>query len=195
LARVRHELLEGTKIQLTEEELQHFRTYKRVPPSVENRLGADKTRNDAILDSILAKDRTWQMLVFATSVEHAQTLAGLLSLAGVPAMAIAGTTDPGVRRFAIEEFRKGKIKVLTNYAVLTQGFDAPAVRALYVTRPTFSPNLYQQMIGRGLRGPLNGGKEECLIVNIADNFLQFGEKLAFYEFEHLWDDTARLTTA
>jgi superfamily II DNA or RNA helicase len=195
LARVRHELLEGAQIQLTDEELQHFRIYKRIPPSVENRLGADRTRNDAILESILEKDRAWQMLVFATSVEHAQTLAGLLSLAGVPAMAIAGTTDAGVRRFAIEQFRAGKIKVLTNYGVLTQGFDAPAVRALYVTRPTFSPNLYQQMIGRGLRGPLNGGKEECLIVNIADNFLQFGEKLAFMQFEHLWDESARSTNS
>jgi superfamily II DNA or RNA helicase len=195
LARVRHELLEGAQIQLTDDELQHFRIYKRIPPSVENRLGADRTRNDAILESILEKDRTWQMLVFATSVEHAQTLAGLLSLAGVPAMAIAGTTDLGVRRFAIEQFRAGKIKILTNYGVLTQGFDAPAVRALYVTRPTFSPNLYQQMIGRGLRGPLNGGKEECLIVNIADNFLQFGEKLAFQQFEHLWDKSARSPTS
>jgi superfamily II DNA or RNA helicase len=110
-------------------------------------------------------------------------------------MAIAGTTDPGVRRFAIEQFKIGKIKVLTNYGVLTQGFDAPAIRALYVTRPTFSPNLYQQMIGRGLRGPLNGGKEECLIVNIADNFMQFGDKLAFLQFEHLWDERTRETTA
>jgi superfamily II DNA or RNA helicase len=193
LARVRHELLEGARIQLTDEELQHFRVYKRIPASVESRLGADKTRNDAILESILAKDHAWQMLVFATSVEHAQTLAGLLSLSGVPAMAIAGTTDPGVRRFAIEQFRAGRIKILTNYGVLTQGFDAPAVRALYVTRPTFSPNLYQQMIGRGLRGPLNGGKEECLIVNLADNFLQFGEKLAFLQFEYLWDESARAT--
>lgn len=195
LARVKHELLEGAQIQLTNEELEHFRTYKRIPPSVESRLGADKTRNDAILDSITKKDGSWQMLVFATSVEHAQTLAGLLSLSGIPAMAIAGTTDSGVRRFAVEQFRTRKIRVLTNYGVLTQGFDAPAVRALYVTRPTFSPNLYQQMIGRGLRGPRNGGKEECLIVNIADNFVQFGEKLAFREFDNLWDESAKATNA
>ena len=73
--------------------------------------------------------------------------------------------------------------------MLTQGFDAPAVRALFVARPTFSPNLYQQMIGRGLRGPLNGGKPECLIVNVADNFFQFGEELAFRKFEYLWDQS------
>ena len=55
-----------------------------------------------------------------------------------------------------------------------------------MARPTYSPNLYQQMIGRGLRGPVNGGTEECLIVNVEDNVVQYGEQLAFREFEHLW---------
>ena len=64
------------------------------------------------------------------------------------------------------------------------------VQAVYVTRPTFSPNVYQQMIGRGLRGPLNGGSEEVLIVNVEDNFQQFGGNLAFREFEHLWNPDA-----
>ena len=42
------------------------------------------------------------------------------------------------------------------------------------------------MIGRGLRGPLNGGEERCLIVNVRDNWLNYGDELAFYEFERLW---------
>ena len=125
-------------------------------------------------------------LLFATSVDHAQTMAALLTLNGVPAAAVSSNTDAGARRHYIEQFRAGSIRVLTNYAVLTQGFDAPAVRAIYVARPTFSPNLYQQMIGRGLRGPLNLGTDECLIVNVHDNVLQYGEELAFRQFEHLW---------
>ena len=44
------------------------------------------------------------------------------------------------------------------------------------------------MIGRGLRGPKNGGKETCLIINVEDNIVQFGEQLAFKHFEHLWGD-------
>ena len=126
------------------------------------------------------------MIVFAASVEHAQALAALLRMEGVAAFPISGTTDPGTRRLYIERFREGRIQVLANYQVLTQGFDAPAVRAIYVARPTFSPALYQQMIGRGLRGPRNGGKEECLIVNIADNFTRYGTQLAFRDFEYLW---------
>jgi superfamily II DNA or RNA helicase len=75
---------------------------------------------------------------------------------------------------------------LTNYNVFTEGFDVPKVDAVCITRPTFSPNVYQQMIGRGLRGPLNGGKDEVLIVNVADNLTNFGEEFAFRHFEHLW---------
>ena len=67
------------------------------------------------------------------------------------------------------------------------GFDAPKVQALYVARPTFSPNSYHQMFGRGLRGPKNGGKEICLIVKVADTFEEFGEELAFTEFNYLWE--------
>ena len=52
----------------------------------------------------------------------------------------------------MQQFRQGEIRVITNYNVLSQGFDAPKVGAVYVARPTFSLNRYQQMIGRGLRG-------------------------------------------
>jgi superfamily II DNA or RNA helicase len=114
-------------------------------------------------------------------------MAALLELRGISAKAVSGGTERGARRRYIESFRNGELRVLTNYNVLTQGFDAPAVRAVYVARPTYSPNLYQQMIGRGLRGPLNGGKAECLIVNVEDNVLQYGEELAFHQFDYLWE--------
>ena len=40
-----------------------------------------------------------------------------------------------------------------------EGFDAPKTRAIIVARPVYSPNLYFQMIGRGLRGVKNGGND------------------------------------
>jgi superfamily II DNA or RNA helicase len=111
----------------------------------------------------------------------------LLRVRGVSSASVSGNTPTNERRRAIEGFRKGEIHVLANCNVLTQGFDAPGVRALYIARPTFSPNAYIQMVGRGLRGPANGGKAECLIVNVADTFDEFGETLAFREFDYLWD--------
>jgi superfamily II DNA or RNA helicase len=186
LARVNHRLLEGSTVELSPQELAQLRQTRRLPTEAESRLGADVNRNLRLLESIesVASDTT--VLLFATSVDHAQTMAALLRLHEIPAAAISGETEPGARRHYIEEFRAGRLRVLTNFNVLTQGFDAPAVGAVFVARPTFSPNLYQQMIGRGLRGPMNGGKSECLIVNVKDNFYQYKEQLAFNEFEYLW---------
>jgi superfamily II DNA or RNA helicase len=191
LARVRQHRLDGADVRLTDAELAEMQTFRRVPRQLENRLGANRQRNDLIVRSILEQPNNWTMLLFATSVENAETLAAMLAVRGVPAVAISGGTDPAERRYHVEQFRRGEIRVITNYNVLAQGFDAPAVRAVYVTRPTFSPNVYQQMIGRGLRGRLNGGSDEVLIVNLQDNFDRFGERLAFYDFEYLWNETAR----
>lgn len=188
LARVRHQVLGGTAIDLTEAEMALLRQTGRLPSSAEERLGVDPDRNAALLKSIASLPKDWTVLVFATSVTHAQTLAATLSLQGVPARSISANTEPAARKHYVAEFRAGRLRVLTNYGVLTEGFDAPAVRVVYVGRPTFSPNLYQQMVGRGLRGPLNGGKEECLIVDVADNIVEYGGELAFRGFDHLWTE-------
>jgi superfamily II DNA or RNA helicase len=178
--------MEGTTLELTVDEQVEFEQLRRLPASVEARLGSDQRRNNKLLDEICGLPQDWQILLFATSVNHAQAMAALLVRKGIPAAAISGSTDDGVRRHTVEQFGLKKIRVLTNYGALSQGFDAPATRAVIVARPTYSPNVYQQMIGRGLRGPKNGGTEECLIVNVADNIAQYGEDLAFRQFEYLW---------
>ncbi|MFC3985609.1 DEAD/DEAH box helicase [Streptosporangium jomthongense] len=186
LSRVKHEELPGARLDLSSRERASLETMRRLPSSAEERLGHDTLRNRILIDKVLSLPGDWPILLFATSVNHAQTMAALLTRKGISAAAVSGDTDLGQRRHAIEQFRRGRIQVLANYNVLSQGFDAPATRAVIVARPTYSPNVYQQMIGRGLRGPLNGGKEECLIVNVADNIAQYGEELAFRQFEYLW---------
>ena len=188
LAHVDHKLLKGAIVQdLTQEELSQLAQFGRLPATAADRLGSDIYRNEILLKSIKELDREWPILLFATSVDHASTMAAMLNSEGISAAAISAETHPGARRYYVEKFRHGGIRVLTNFGVLTAGFDAPAIRAVYVARPVFSPGLYQQMIGRGLRGPLNGGKDRCLIVNVNDNFVQYGEGLAFTKFEYLWN--------
>ncbi|MGM9472467.1 sacsin N-terminal ATP-binding-like domain-containing protein [Pseudarthrobacter sp. YS3] len=193
LARVNHKELKGIELKLkdmqsaTDEDSQSAMLEARI----DLQQVADSTkRNEAILNHIMASETTGPTLVFAASVEHAEALAAVLSVEGIPAAAISGKTDLGHRRSIIEDFRNGKIRVLTNFDVLTQGFDAPKVDAVYVCRPTFSPNKYIQMIGRGLRGPRNGGSEEVLIVNVKDNLDQYGHKLAFTQLDYLWRNEA-----
>lgn len=188
LAEVDHEVLAGSELELNDSELAQVETMglSWLPRSAEQRLGNDAGRTGMLLDSLLRLPDHWPILVFATSVDNAHTLAALLNTNGVRAASIYADMRAGARRHYVEEFRRGSVRVLTNYGVLTTGFDAPAVRAIFVARPTFSPVLYQQMVGRGLRGPRNGGKERCLIINIEDTFRQFGDQLAFREFDFLW---------
>ena len=188
LARVEHQILEGSSVPLTKAELDEINRMRRLPASVMNKIGEDIDRTNRLVDSLMELDPEWPVLLFATSVSHAATVAALLGRRGRSAASVSGQTPTSVRRHLIAEFRTGRLRTLTNYGVLTQGFDAPSIRALYIARPTYSPNLYQQMIGRGLRGPANGGKECCLVVDVADNLAAFGAELAFREFEYLWTD-------
>jgi superfamily II DNA or RNA helicase len=187
LAQVRHQVVDGTDVELTVEDVAEIDKFRRLPAAVNARLGADLARTERVVDAIAALPEDWTTLAFAPSVENSRVLAALLSHRGIPAVSISADTEPAARRHYVEEFKAGRIRVLTNYNVLTQGFDAPKVRAVFVARPTFSPNVYQQMIGRGLRGPRNGGSEEVLIVNVRDNFEKYGDLLAFNEFEYLWN--------
>ena len=66
---------------------------------------------------------------------------------------------------------------------------------LVVARPVYSPNLYFQMIGRGLRGKLNGGNDRCLVLNVRDNILNYDRQLAFSDLDWLWSENRRAQAA
>ena len=193
LALADHETVEGGRFSLNADECTQMNTKPRppwLPRSVEDRIARDTARTNRIIDAYEKQVRNvnpeWPVLIFATSVEHAQTIAALLSRIGVPSRAVSGETDTVTRRRIVEEFRRGDLKVLVNYGVFREGFDAPRTRAIIVARPVYSPNLYFQMIGRGLRGTRNGGTDRCLIINVQDNIDNFEGKLAFSDLDWLW---------
>ena len=64
-----------------------------------------------------------------------------------------------------------------------------------MARPVYSPNLYFQMIGRGLRGRLNGGNDRCLVLNVRDNILNYDRQLAFSDLDWLWGENRRAQAA
>ena len=199
LAEVDHETIEGETFpldsildaSLDQEELKQildkWLTLPWLPQSVEERIAQSAERTKRIVEAYETHvDPDWPTLIFATSVEHAKTVAALLNRTGIQSRAVSGETETATRRRVVEEFRRGKIRALVNYGVFREGFDAPKTRAIIVARPVYSPNLYFQMIGRGLRGPLNGGDYRCLILNVRDNIENFDRKLAFSELDWLW---------
>ena len=187
LAEADHQTIEGGEFSLSPVELRQSQGVPWLPRSVEDRIASDAERTRRIIGAYhehVGPD--WPALVFATSVEHSQTVAALLTRDGIKARAVSANTETSVRRRIVEEFRAGEIDALVNYGIFREGFDAPKTRAIIVARPVYSPNLYFQMIGRGLRGVKNGGNDRCLILNVQDNITNYRRKLAFSALDWLW---------
>ena len=107
-----------------------------------------------------------QTLCFTVDVQHAKDLAETFLRNGVMAQPIYG--DDPQRAEKLKWFESGKVQVLCNCALLTEGFDSPSVACIVLARPTKSGSLYTQMIGRGTR--LKEGKENCTVIDICDNY-------------------------
>ena len=152
-------------------------------------LARNKERNLAIMSQLrqlyLDKKPT---IVFACSVDHAKMLTAMLTLEGIPNSLVLGDMEPMDRKHAIDLFkdRKSGVDIIINYEVLTTGFDSKNIKCVFITRPTKSIVLYSQMLGRGLRGPMMGGNEECDLIDIDDNLQAFGNETAFSHFNDYW---------
>lgn len=162
-----------------------YRLFNDFHPDLLRELGEERARNRLLLDILCDLPVDWPVLFFGCSVEHATAMSVLLRRRGRAAATVTASTRAATRRALIEQFRAGELAVLSNYGVLTTGFDAPRVAALVIARPTASPVLYEQMIGRGMRGPQFGGTETCLVIDVEDN-IRFGGQLAFTRYDGYW---------
>ena len=106
-------------------------------------------------------------LVFAVSIEHAEKLAHAFCQLGYSAQAISGKQTRAEREQLFADWRRGAVQIVCNCSLLTEGFDFPEISAVVIARPTRSPSLYTQMIGRGTR-PAKG-KKDCLILDVMGN--------------------------
>jgi superfamily II DNA or RNA helicase len=97
----------------------------------------------------LATGRT--TVVFATTVEHSQSITAAFTAAGVKAEHLDGTMPSDVRDAVLGRLASGETQVVSNCAVLTEGWDLPRCKCVMLARPTKSLVLYLQMVGRGRR--------------------------------------------
>jgi len=111
-------------------------------------------------------------LVFSAGLTHAAHIAEMLTLMGVPAAVVSGDMQKADREKTIKEFRNGTYRAVVNNNVLTTGFDFPDIDMIVMLRPTSSPGLWVQMLGRGTRPCL--GKENCLVLDFAGNTRRLG---------------------
>ena len=138
----------------------------------------------AACDEIIAQTQDRQsVLIFAAGIQHGLHIVETLQRRhGIECGFVSGQTPSGERDRLIGRFRRrsGKglfgdnrpLKYLCNVNVLTTGFDAPNVDGIAMLRPTMSPGLYYQMVGRGFR--LCEGKTDCLILDFGGNVMRHG---------------------
>lgn len=102
-------------------------------------------------------------LVFCVSVAHARYMTEQINQAGIKAMCVLGETTQEERIQAPQRLASGDVAALVTCDLYNEGVDIPWIDTLLLLRPTQSPVLFQQQIGRGLR--LANGKESCLILD------------------------------
>jgi superfamily II DNA or RNA helicase len=122
-------------------------------------------RNQLIVNTWLENAVKRRTVVFTVDVDHAQDLAKAFQNSGIKCEAI-WAKDPD-RALKIELHKAGKIDVITNCGILTEGYDDPQISCVILARPTKSSVLFTQCVGRATR--LFTGKSDCLIIDVVDN--------------------------
>lgn len=159
--------------EMSPEDLAYLDRYGELAPSVLARLGKNAHRNALIVEHYVKnRERYGATIMFAADTLHAQTLAQELS------------KQPGVRAdyvdysrrdaaTVIEGYARKELDVIVNVQMLTEGFDAPHTRTVFICRPTRSESLVVQMVGRALRGPRAGGNTKANLVTFLDTWQQY----------------------
>lgn len=114
--------------------------------------------------------RRMRALGFCVSVEHARFMARVFQAAGVSATAIWSDTPDSERQSALVDLAARRINVVFSVDLFNEGVNVPAVDTLLMLRPTDSPTLFLQQLGRGLRRSV--GKTVCTVLDFVGHHRQ-----------------------
>ena len=124
-------------------------------------------------------------IVYAVSIAHARQIAAYYSSHGVESVAIDSKTPASERGRLVEAFRQGKISVLVNVDIFSEGFDCPDVEFVQLARPTLSLAKYLQQVGRGLRK--SDDKESCMLIDNVGLHRIFGLPVRDRDWEAMFE--------
>jgi len=124
-----------------------------------------------------ASDR--KTVVFCSTIKHAEDLTNTFLDCDVNAELVTGETPKPERAQILHDLAHGDVQVVVNVAVLTEGFDAPPVSCVVLTRPCSQKGTMVQMIGRGLRtvDPEEFPdviKTDCIVLDFGTSVLTHG---------------------
>jgi superfamily II DNA or RNA helicase len=111
----------------------------------------------------VAAPAAMRALGFCVSVTHARFMADQFRTAGIPAVAVWGDSPFEDRLAALRDLRDGRVKIVFTVDLFNEGVDVPNVDTVLLLRPTDSPTLFLQQLGRGLRKAR--GKSVCTVLD------------------------------
>ncbi len=117
----------------------------------------------ANVERIVPRPQAMRALGFCVSVAHACFMAGQFNAAGIAARAVWADTPAHERQATLTALAEGHLRVLFSVDLFNEGVDVPAVDTLLLLRPTDSPTLFLQQLGRGLRREI--GKTTCTVLD------------------------------
>ena len=135
--------------------------------------------NNRIVDEWKEKAGGRKTVVFCSTVDHAAHVCDAFVMAGIKSNYVTGETDKDERAAMLYDLEFGDTQVIVNVAVLTEGFDAPPVSCIILTRPCSQKGTMVQMIGRGLRilDPElypNIIKTDCIVMDFGTSIITHG---------------------
>lgn len=146
----------------------------------------NKPRNTLIVETYKTRFPDKQALIFCTDVAHAFNVRDEFQSIGISAATVCADTPKDERRQIMSDFKSGKIMVLTNMNIATEGFNYQKLDLIIQTRPSKSPLLITQMMGRVSR--LFEGKKVGHFVEIIDNHSEKTSTAAqIFGFKQIFD--------
>jgi len=151
----------------------HVRGGEFIASETESLMDRKKLVSEACSEIIHHTRDRKSCLIFSSGVKHGEHIVNILrNKHDVNAEAVFGDSLIAFRDRTLCDFKEGRLKYLVNVNVLTTGFDAPNIDCIALVRPTLSPGLYYQMVGRGFR--IQPDKENCLVLDFGGNVLRHG---------------------
>lgn len=151
----------------------HIRGGEFVTKEVESLMDTDELVVAACNEIVETMHDRQSCLIFASGIDHGQHIVEVLrEHHDINCGFVCGETPTTERDELLIAFKDGHLQYLCNVNVLTTGFDAPNIDCIALLRPTMSPGLYYQMVGRGFR--LHEGKTNCLVLDFGNNVMRHG---------------------
>lgn len=116
------------------------------------------------MDEILGSQQQMRALGFCVSKDHARFMAEQFTDYGLDSVALTGDDAPAYRRSVLDKLGRGDLKCVFSVEVLGEGVDVPDVNCILLLRPTQSPTVFTQQLGRGLREA--EGKENLVVIDL-----------------------------